>query len=148
MKDNTRILSDSRTRPDLFHWNGPIADARLRTWFLEHGFEGRIPEDLLRFWRRTGGGDIFETETLLGPFADPALEDDVAGVNASLRQKGLPPQFLVFYRGSYIGAVDLSSGDFVEMLESGFRVRRRFQSFDDWYANTVRAEFAGRYGLH
>lgn len=141
------LLRDSRARPDLFHWNGPISDARLRTWLRQQGIDRRIPGDLVELWRLTGGGDFLETETLLGPFADESLGDDVAGANQTLRQQGLSGQFLVFCRGASVGAIDLSSGDFVELESRTLRVRRRFRSLDDWYTSTVRAELGARYGL-
>jgi hypothetical protein len=141
------LLSDGKSRPDLFAWFGAIGDDRLRAWLRGHALVGTIPDDLFALWSLTGGGDYLETETLLGPFGDPALGDDVIGANEFLRAKGLPAHFLVFSRGIALGAIDLSSGDYVELADSGFRVTRRFSSLDAWYLSAGRAELRDRYGL-
>jgi hypothetical protein len=72
---NSLLQQDQGLRPLLFVWNGPISAERLDTWLGERGLE--IPDDLVEFWRETGGGDLFESETILGPFGDKRLGDDL-----------------------------------------------------------------------
>lgn len=50
--------------------------------------------------------------------------------------------------GLLTSAVDTLTGSYVELApEDDFRVLRRFASLDEWYRNTLRAEYGCRYGL-
>jgi hypothetical protein len=106
-----------------------------------------MPDDLVALWRETGGGDIFETETILGPGSDRELGDDVMAVNTDFRGRGLADSFAVFHVGSFVSAIDKNTKDYVELDPATLIVRARFRSLDEWYAKTLRAEFAARYGL-
>lgn len=141
------LLYDARIRPDLFHWNGCMDSTSLRTWLDQNKWLGCCPTDLLAFWEETGGGDIFETETILGPLGDPQLGDDIATVNREIRSRGMPDRFVVFHQGLLMSAVDTISEDYVELDSSDFRVLQRFVSFDAWYRATLREEYRQRYNL-
>jgi hypothetical protein len=140
------VIQDSHLRPDLFLWNGAIAAAELRSWLTEHGL-GACPGDLVHFWEETGGGEIFETETILGPFGDPTMDDALVPTNDALRLRGLPDNLVVFHIGLGTSAVDTTAGDYVDLDPHDFHELRRFQSLDAWYVAIVRDEYAGRYGL-
>lgn len=73
-KDQARLtlLDDARRRPELFVWNGGIDAARLDTWLQSRHLN--VPGDLRFFWIQTGGGDFFESETVLAPSAPPARQ--------------------------------------------------------------------------
>jgi hypothetical protein len=141
------LTSDAQARPDLFLWHGRVAPSDLQSWLSTNNWIGHCPSDLLAFWRETGGGDLFETETILGPMGDPQLGDDISTVNREMRERGLPERFLVFHVGLLTSAVDRSLGDYVELSSDGFRVLRRFASLEEWYRATLRAEYGQRYGL-
>jgi hypothetical protein len=64
-----------------------------------------------------------------------------------MRERGMPERFVVFHVGSLTSAVDTLAGDYVELAPDDFRVHRRFSSLDEWYRNTLRAEYGHRYGL-
>jgi hypothetical protein len=121
--------------------------AGLGEWLSGNQWLGPCPNDLLVFWQETGGGDVFETETILGPLGDPQMGDDIATVNHALRSDGMPARFLVFHAGLLMSAVDTEAGDYVELEPSSFRVLRRFASLDEWYRGTLRKEYGERYGL-
>jgi hypothetical protein len=121
--------------------------ADLRAWLAGNQWIGRCPSDLLAFWQQTGGGDVFETETILGPLSDPQIGDDMAAVNRAMRSHGMAARFLVFHVGLLVSAVDVEVGDYVELEPSSFRVLRRFAALDEWYGATLRKEFSERYGL-
>ncbi len=141
------IIQDSLCRPTAFFWNGAIDAARLRAWLHRNGLEAKCPNDLVRLWQVTGGGNFFESETILGPYGDAQMGDDFLGANEHLRARGLPPRFLAFSTGMSIGAVDVSTGEFVELGNEGLDVRCRYVSLDHWYSSTVRDELGARYGL-
>ena len=141
------LTDDARLRPDLFHWNGRMDPAGLRSWLVDNQWLGPCPSDLLVFWQETGGGDVFESETILGPLGDPQIGDDIAAVNRAMRSRGMLARFLVFHIGSLVSAVDTEVGDYVELDASSFQVLRRFASLDEWYRTTLRKEYSQRYGL-
>jgi hypothetical protein len=119
----------------------------LRAWLDRNQWMGPCPSDLLGFWHETGGGDIFETETILGPLSDPQMGDDIASVNREMRSRGMQERFVVYHIGLLMSAVDTLTGDYVELAPSDFQVLRRFASLDEWYRGTLRAEYGERYGL-
>jgi hypothetical protein len=139
------LLEDARTRPELFAWYGAIRTDDLDQWL--HKRELPIPQDLTALWRDTGGGDIFETETLLAPFGDPDKGDDVDGVNAMERSKGLPEGYLLFHTGLRQSAVRLSDGRYITFRPGSFEVEMEFPSLEAWYEGLIRNEYAARYGL-
>jgi hypothetical protein len=141
------LTDDARLRPDLFHWNGRMDPVCLQTWLTDNQWLGPCPKDLLVFWQETGGGDVFETETILGPLGDPQMGDDIASVNRAMRSRGMAARFLVFHIGLLVSAVDTEVGDYVELEPSSLCVLRRFASLDEWYEATLRKEYRHRYGL-
>jgi hypothetical protein len=66
------ILKDAEIRPDLFAWFGAIARGQIEVWLRSSNLEE--PDDLLDFWTKTGGGDLFEGETIFRPTQIPSLE--------------------------------------------------------------------------
>ncbi len=59
-----KIVADSLRYPKLFDWNGPVERERLEQWLNDRGL--KVPHDLEELWARTGGGEAFEGETILG----------------------------------------------------------------------------------
>jgi hypothetical protein len=141
------MADDARNRPDLFRWHGAIDEENLRQWLTVNGLADRLAPDLVSFWRQTGGGEAFETETLLGPFGDSSLGEGAMDVNRTLWQSGMPAQYFVFHIGLLTSAADTNAGDYVELAPDTFDVVRRFSTFDDWYLSTLRSEYGARYGL-
>jgi hypothetical protein len=144
------ILEDAQIRPDLFCWFGAIPEATINEWI--EGTRLRLPTDLLAFWKITGGGDAFESETLLRPTrtevtASTFVEgDDAESRNAVHRSSGMDSQFFVFEEGAFISAVDLNTRRYVT-LHRDYTIQSEFLSFDQWYEQTLRIEFGPRYGL-
>lgn len=140
------LLEDARKRPDLFVWRGAIDPVRLDAWLLSRRL--KVPRDLRFFWVQTGGGDFFEGETVLGPFGDSSTADDVDTVNAYHHGRGMPDEYFVFHRGaSGLTAVQQSTGLYVQLNESGYLGTEDFPSFESWYMESIRSEFAHLYGF-
>jgi hypothetical protein len=139
-----KIIIDSKKRPDLFKWFGKINPQQLGSWLAEKQF--LIPADLFEFFCQTGGGDIFETETILGPFGNKELGDDLEGMNMFHRKKGMQSKYLIFHIGLGISVIDQNSFHYL-ILDNNYSKVNTFDSFDNWYVNYLRAEYAERYGL-
>lgn len=140
------LLDDAAKRPDLFNWNGAIGAQAVDRWLGERRL--RAPDELRAVWAATGGGEIFESETILGPLADPALGDDVESVNEHLRGQGLSPDYLVFHAG--IGgytAVNQRDQSLAQIDPKTYQPAASFPTFDEWYLQVIRAEYAQSYGL-
>lgn len=140
------IYQDAKLRPSLFFWNGGIEPERLENWLKERQLE--IPRDLHEFWMMTGGGDIFESETILGPFGDSAMQDDVDSVNQIYHHKGLPMNYLIIHVGlGGLTAVSLLDQQYVSLDEEHYQEFNRYKNLEDWCRYLIRAEYADRYGL-
>ena len=66
----------------------------------------RAHTGLVDFWRRTGGGEVFERETLLGPLAVDE-SDNVLKMTEHHRSRGLPAGLLLFHIGVCLSASSL-----------------------------------------
>jgi len=141
------FVQDSRRVPHAFAWRGPISSERLRVWLRESGLQGLVPADLLALWEATGGGDYFESETLLSPFGDASMGDDVLGKRDLWRRSGLPRGLLPIATGVFPAALDTATGTVVALDPETHRELARFASVDDWYRATARRDLAPRYGL-
>lgn len=143
------LLRDAQAKPGLFAWFGAIARSELREW--SHHNSLVLPSDLIELWEGTGGGDIFETETILRPTVGSTphtnfVEDDIEGRNTWHTANGKPSGLYIFHEGVFLSAVRLSDQNLVTLTEN-YSVESSFGSFDEWYVHTLRAEFGERYGL-
>ncbi len=140
------IFEDAAVRPDLFHWFG-VAEDEFEVWLA--ALPLRVHPGVVGFWRRTGGGDVFESETLLGPLASET--DNVLKVNELHWNKGLPRDLLVFHTGYCLSASSVDTrrhrNRLVVLKPESFEVTDSFDTFNEWYRSTLRSEFAERYGL-
>jgi len=141
------ILADADVRPELFHWFGAPSPDALEAWLCRHGLDGRLPPELLALLQRTGGGDLFESETILGPLGSEVMGDDIVGVTESYRRRGLPSDVWIFQTGCFLCGFTTDRFEYVRLDERSLTVVQRFLRLDDWYIATLRAEFGERYGL-
>jgi hypothetical protein len=74
-----------------------LNESRPLRWAADHRLT--LPKDLMLLWLTTGGGGLFESETILGPFADPVLADDVESVNDAARVGGLSTDYVIIHKG-------------------------------------------------
>lgn len=139
-----QIFKDAGERPDLFRWTGPIEPGVLRDWVDKNKL--LLPRDILDLLARTGGGDLFETETILSPFGAEAVGDNAVRSNLFHREQGLPSDHWLFHVGLVFSAVRQSDGLLVT-LSPEYSVTETFQDFDQWYVQVLRNEYAKRYGL-
>lgn len=136
---------DLELKPLLFFWEGAVDRQRLKQLLDEKGWG--LPMDLFNLLASTGGGEIFESETILGPFREADLGDNLFTFNEELRGRGLPEGYVVFHTGMAVSAVRLTDGRYVEFGLDNFEKREEFASLEDWYLRLIRAEYAERYGL-
>jgi hypothetical protein len=141
------IYEDALVRPDLFHWFG-VVEAEYERWLT--ALPLRVHPGLVSFWRRTGGGDLFESETLLGPLASEE-GDNVLKLNEFHWNHGLPRELLIFHTGLCLSASSVDRrrhrNRLVTVNPNTYQVEHKFDSFNEWYQKTIRSEYAERYGL-
>ena len=141
-----KILQDAQNYPQVFTWNGAIARPELENWLQTRDMN--LPMDLVDCLATTGGGTLFETETLLGPYGNPDWGDGLDEVNRHYRAQGLPSHFIVFHTGlGGLSAIDQVNKNYVLLTNSDYREQQRFPSLNAWYITHLRAEYAARYGL-
>ena len=102
-------------------------------------------------WQLTGGGDVFESETILRPSVPTPpneffIEDDIESANLAHDANGRPSDFYLVHQGTFRSAVRLPDQKFVTLTRE-YPVQDSFDSLDEWYVRTLRAEFGERYGL-
>ena len=143
------LLRDAQGVPDVLQPFGAIPAAELREWLRQNAVA--LPPDLIELWEVTGGGDIFDSETVFRPTVPSIpnayfIGDDVEGRNVAHAAKGKPSGLYIFQEGAFLSAIRLSDQKFV-ILTKNYAVEDSFGSLDDWYVRTLRAEFGERYGL-
>lgn len=140
------MVQDMFARPDLFHMAGRVGRDRVELWATENAL--RLPRELLDMWATVGGGDFFETETLLSPIATTELGDDVVSVNAYHRARGMPGRYIVFHVGAGgLSACDQDTGLFCQLDPACYAVGTAFDTLAAWYTIVLHNEYAARYGL-
>jgi hypothetical protein len=144
------LLQDAQKEPRIFLPFGAIPAAELQGWLRRTGLV--LPSDLIELWQLTGGGDVFESETIFRPTVPSApnscfVEDDIEGRNAAYADEGKSEDLYVFQQGAFLSAVRLSDQRFVTLSEDGYTIGDSFSSLDEWYVLTLRAEYGERYGL-
>ena len=139
-----QILEDARERPELFCWAGALNFEQLSGWSSRNSLV-LVPE-LFHLLSVTGGGDMFETETILMPFSGQQTGDNAEEANAFHRQQGLPKHLWLFHVGIVLSAVDKRDARVVTVSEH-YGIRGEYPSLDHWYVTVIRDEYAGRYGL-
>lgn len=139
------MLHDAEINPKFFFWEGVINREYFKELLDEHGWN--LPADLFNLLAVTGGGEMFESETILGPFRDEDLGDNLFTYNKELRRRGLPEGYVIFHTGMTVSAVRLSDERYVELDRDDYHERAEFASLEDWYLRLIREEYAERYGL-
>jgi hypothetical protein len=138
------ILRDASEYPRCFFWFGPLQAAEIEHWEKHQAIS--IPPDLKELWALKGGVDIFESETILQPFG--AEEYDLIEPVSSVRWgRGLDPDYFVFQIGSVNSVFRKSDGGIFAGSSEDLAGMTSFRDLDDWYVNTIRSDFAERYGL-
>jgi len=143
------LLEDSEGVPDVFFGFGAIPESELNDWLERQALV--LPSDLLNFWQLTWGGDVFESETILRPSVptppnESFVEDDIESANLAHNANGKASELYLFQQGTFLSAVRLSDQKFVTLTKE-YAVQETFDSLDEWYVRTLRAEFGKKYGL-
>jgi hypothetical protein len=133
------IKEDFRLAPHLFQIKKVKLDKFIEKIPL-------APDDLIEFWTELGTGEIFETETIYSPSNDEH-DDNVLDINEYFIGKGMSPSHTVFHTGVAISAYRTEPPRYVILDESTFEVIEYFETIEEWYCNTLRKEYAERYGL-
>jgi hypothetical protein len=141
------IYEDYLARPELFRWYG-ISEPEFKTWLT--ALPLRVHPGLVSFWERTGGGELFESETLLGPLV-PDDADNVLKASEFHWNRGMSRDLMVFHTGLCLSAssVDMRRhrNRLVVFKPESYEIAQWFDTFNLWYQKTLRSEFAERYGL-
>jgi hypothetical protein len=140
-----QILKDAEVRPDLFWWRGAIPRAELSAWIAEQGI--RLGAELEQLLEQTGGGDMFESETILSPMAGEETGDRAADANAFHHERGLAAELWLFHVGMSFSAIDQRTGRIVTLDLRGYATMDEYETLSDWYARFIRDEYGDYYGL-
>lgn len=138
------ILRDSQLHPSVFFWRGRLSLSAIEAWEREQSLSA--PRDLKQLWTLKGGGDLFESETILQPFG--ADDYDLIGSVSSVSWgKGLSTDYCIFHTGIVDSAFRKSDGALFSLGSPDPNQMSQFRDLDEWYLNTLRSVFADKYGL-
>ena len=141
----SQILLDADWKPHLFRWAGPVDELQLAAWLQRRGED--VPVQLVDFWLKTGGGEVFESEMMLHPL-DLTSDDSIENVERYHHGRGLPEGHLPFHEGACgLSVVRSKDAAYLNLDDRTYQLRGSYASFDDWYRRVIRKEFAARYGL-
>lgn len=73
--------------------------------------------------------------------------ESLAALNAGLRARGLDGRYLAFQSGVFVSAVRQADLRFVTLTDGTWVEECDYPTFDEWYRQTLRAEYAERYGM-
>src|SRR5579859_5466459 len=128
------ILHDSAARPDLFSWWGPLPTSQIQLWERENSIH--VPTDLKTLWSLKGGGDLFESESILQPFG-AAEYDLIYPVTQVYRERGLSPEFRVFQKGVVESVFRISDGALFSLVNTDENFAMiRHADLDQWKSGT------------
>jgi len=138
-----QIIKDAKLRPDLFLWRGDLPLPEIEKWEREQSVS--VPDDIRQLWNTKGGGDLFESETILQPLGSD--EDDLVLPRSGWYWgKGLDPDCYVFHEGLYI-SIFRRRDNLLRCLDGlSFSEVGAFRTLDEWYL-LFRSEYGERYGL-
>jgi len=138
-----RIIKDSSLRPNLFVWRGGLPLSEIEKWESKQLVS--VPDDVKDLWSTKGGGDLFESETILQPSGSD--EDDLVLPRSEwFWGKGLDSDCYVFHEGLYVSTFRRADDLLRSLNSSNFSEVGTFRTLDDWYLS-LRAEYGDRYGL-
>lgn len=138
-----QLARDIETAPDLFGWTGPVPRDRIEAAIEQAACV--VPEALVDLWEKYGVLDMFESETILSPIHRD--HDNIAEVNETLRERGMPRRYLVFHTGLYLTAIRQPDGAIVQLDEERFVEDATYASLEDWYERGIGSLYRDRYGL-
>jgi hypothetical protein len=137
------MLKDSNLRPDLFDWRGSVPSSEIEKWEREQTVS--VPEDLKELWNTKGGGDFFDTETVL-QLSGPDEDELVLPTSKWYWSKGLDSDSYVFHEGLYVSTFRRADDSLYFLKSLNLSEVAKFRTLDDWYL-ALRAEYGERYGL-
>jgi hypothetical protein len=137
------IIRDSDLRPDLFIWRASVPVSEVDKW--ERKQLVSVPDDLKELWITKGGGELFESETILQPSGSD--EDDLVLPRSEwFWEKGLDSDCYVFHEGLYVSTFRRGDDLLRSLNSSTFSEVGTFRTLDDWYLS-LRGEYGDRYRL-
>jgi hypothetical protein len=142
----TKLKNDIYNRPELFFFYGPVPEKNILKKLQLMNIN--VPSALLELWKEIGGGEIFETETILSPVNDNNLGDDFESVNNYHYSQGLSKDFLIFHVGlGGLSTVSLKDESYYVIDDTTYKCVKGFNSLEEWYENHIRKTYAIKYNL-
>jgi len=127
------IHEQQKTNPSLLFAYGKIEETKLANELQKINY--KFPNELIGFWKEFGGGDLFETETILSPF--PIANEfiyDIQTINQFHYSIGLDKNYIIFQEnGSQMTAFDKQTNALVVLSKEDYSIENKFDNFENWF---------------
>ncbi len=128
------IKSDIKKYPTILFPFGRIGAAELKKELNNYNF--KFPSELVDIWSEFGGGDFFQTETILYPYQNEHI-DNIVDVNNFLIKEGMPVKYFAFHigRGEVTAFLKEDNNRIVNLKRDSWQETYHYSSFKDWFAD-------------
>lgn len=134
-----------KTRPELLDFSARATTVDLKSWSDLN--MPQLHESLKDLWLTYGTGTVFETEEFYSPVPDPDTGESANSLNERLWGRGLNKDYIVFHSGLG-GFACMDSEGVIRLLNEGnLEESKTFESLENWFQNSLVAEYAERYSL-
>lgn len=127
------LQKELKVNPNIFVPYGRINKRILKNELQKYHFN--FPKELIKFWINYGGGDLFETETILSPIpSEKEFVYDIKKINNFRHENGLSDKYIVFQENaSEMTAFDKETNEIVILNKDKYEIEERFENINTWF---------------
>lgn len=127
------LKKELKKNPDIFVPYGKINKRILVEELQKYKFN--FPKELIKFWINYGGGDLFETETILSPIpSESEFVYDIRKINDFRYKNGLNKRYIIFQENaSEMTAFDKETNEIVVLDKDKYKIEERFENINKWF---------------
>lgn len=126
-----------RKNPYVLFEYGVPEKKELETELNKYDF--KFPKELIKFWQNFGGGDLFETETILYPVDTDNIEyDSMPVINRFLCKQEFDNNYYIFHTNNATVTAFHKQTHEIAVFDNeprNYKIEQRFKNIDEWFFN-------------
>jgi len=129
----TQLKKEIKQNPRILSAYGALNKQLVISELAKYNF--KFPTELVQFWIEYGGGDFFQTETILSPIhSDNEFIYDIIEINDFLHQKGLNENYIVFNEsGAEVTAFEKHTHEVAIISNKDYKIKKLFNNISQWF---------------